>query len=439
MKNYASYKNIHLFDTRMMGLDGFCGIYLIRGNKNVIIDTGTKEYSDSFAAYLKKNKIFPDYILITHNHHDHIGGLSTLLNAFGQNKPVTVISSKTGKARLKDPNTINQLYTDVVYEPIDNVTVFEDGEILDLGDIKLQIIYTPGHSEDSISVYDYVSKTIFPGDMPGDWLWGKTYLSPHITPDFSEEKYFQSTEKVLSLDFQCAAFSHYGFFKGKDAHLIFDQQIERYMNWKKVLVPAWNKHRQGLIGMVITSVEKGWVDANNAFCDMIGYSINELSSMTWPELTYPDDLEADLIQFRRLLAGKINNYSMEKRFIRKDNKIIYTAVSINAIYKADDNSLDYILALVQDITVRKQAEKEKTEAQLYAAKQEKHALVGQIAGKMAHDFNNILGVIMGNTELSLLDCKETETRKTLELILEQTVRGKNLTKNLVSPVYLRQY
>ena len=243
MHKCIRHKNVHLFDTKMMGLDFFCGIYLIEGDKNVIIDTGTKECSESFITYLKQNKIVPDYILITHNHHDHMGGLSALLDTFGQNESVTVISSKMGKARLKDPNTINQLYTDVVFEPIKDITVFEDGEILDLGDIKLQIVYTPGHSDDSISVYDHVSKTLFPGDMPGDWLWDKTYLSPHITPDFSEKKYFQSTEKVLSLDFECAAFSHYGFFEGKDAYEIFQQQMERYMNWKKVLVPAWNRNR----------------------------------------------------------------------------------------------------------------------------------------------------------------------------------------------------
>lgn len=81
---------------------------------------------------------------------------------------------------------------------------------------------------------------------------------------------------------------------------------------------------------------------------------------------------------------------------------------------------------------RKQEEGEKIKAQAIAGEQRKLALVGQIAGKMAHDFNNILGIIMGNVELSLLDCRETETRQTLELILDQTLRGKNLTKNLVA-------
>ncbi|MCD4675722.1 MAG: response regulator, partial [Desulfobacula sp.] len=50
----------------------------------------------------------------------------------------------------------------------------------------------------------------------------------------------------------------------------------------------------------------------------------------------------------------------------------------------------------------------------------------------AHDFNNVLGVIMGNAQLSLLNTREPKTKKTLELIFEQTLRGKNLTRNLVA-------
>ncbi|MBU2629233.1 MAG: HAMP domain-containing histidine kinase, partial [Proteobacteria bacterium] len=48
------------------------------------------------------------------------------------------------------------------------------------------------------------------------------------------------------------------------------------------------------------------------------------------------------------------------------------------------------------------------------------------------DFNNVLGIIMGNTELALVDCKDLQIRKILDLILEQTLRGRNLTKNLVA-------
>ncbi|MCP4670586.1 MAG: response regulator [Desulfobacula sp.] len=70
-------------------------------------------------------------------------------------------------------------------------------------------------------------------------------------------------------------------------------------------------------------------------------------------------------------------------------------------------------------------------AQKIADEQKKLALVGQVAGKMAHDFNNILGIIMGNAELALLDCESSKIKRTLSLIHKQTIRGKNLTKNLI--------
>lgn len=74
----------------------------------------------------------------------------------------------------------------------------------------------------------------------------------------------------------------------------------------------------------------------------------------------------------------------------------------------------------------------KIEAQKIAGEQEKFALVGQIAGKMAHDFNNVLGIIMGRSELALLNCKDVKIKNSFELILNQTLRGKNLTKNLIA-------
>ena len=63
---------------------------------------------------------------------------------------------------------------------------------------------------------------------------------------------------------------------------------------------------------------------------------------------------------------------------------------------------------------------------------EKYVLVGKVAGKMAHDFNNILAGIMGSAQIALLRENDDKTRKTLELIVEQAMRGKNLTRNLVA-------
>nr|WP_319395506.1 PAS domain-containing protein [uncultured Desulfobacter sp.] len=101
------------------------------------------------------------------------------------------------------------------------------------------------------------------------------------------------------------------------------------------------------------------------------------------------------------------------------------------VFDADGN-LKGVLGIARDITERKKNEQEKIEAYLALEKHKRLALVGKIAGKMAHDFNNILGIIMGQSELGVLKCKEPETLETLKLIFDQTLRGKNLTKNLVA-------
>ena len=81
---------------------------------------------------------------------------------------------------------------------------------------------------------------------------------------------------------------------------------------------------------------------------------------------------------------------------------------------------------------RKKIKLEKEEAERLAEERNKLALIGQIAGKMAHDFNNILGVIMGHLELMHMDCTDPGTKETLQLLLDQTERGKNMTRNLVA-------
>jgi len=99
-----------------------------------------------------------------------------------------------------------------------------------------------------------------------------------------------------------------------------------------------------------------------------------------------------------------------------------------------DNNKKVSNVIVQtiDITELKKSEEEKIRVNKIIAEHEKLSLVGRVAGKMAHDFNNILGIIMGNSELALAYSPDEKTKKRLELIHKQTIRGKNLTKNLVA-------
>ena len=111
----------------------------------------------------------------------------------------------------------------------------------------------------------------------------------------------------------------------------------------------------GLIGMAITSPAKGWIEVNDEMCRILGYERSELRHMNWAELTHQDDLTVDAAQFDRLLAGESDGYSLDKRFIRKDGRIVQTTIAVKCV-RRPDGSIDYLIGLLQDITERKQRE-----------------------------------------------------------------------------------
>ena len=110
-----------------------------------------------------------------------------------------------------------------------------------------------------------------------------------------------------------------------------------------------------IVGMAITSPVKGWVQVNDRLIQMLGFSREELFCRTWEELTHPEDIAVDVTQLNRVLSGELDEYSLEKRLIRKDGKVIFTSLSVGCV-RHTDGSVNFILALLADITERKQAE-----------------------------------------------------------------------------------
>ena len=68
-----------------------------------------------------------------------------------------------------------------------------------------------------------------------------------------------------------------------------------------------------LAGIAITSPEKGWLAVNSRACEILGYTDQELKRITWVELTHPADVDADITQFNRIMAGQIENFTLVKR------------------------------------------------------------------------------------------------------------------------------
>jgi diguanylate cyclase (GGDEF)-like protein/PAS domain S-box-containing protein len=111
----------------------------------------------------------------------------------------------------------------------------------------------------------------------------------------------------------------------------------------------------GLFGMAITSPARAMVEVNDKMCEILGYEREELLRIDWATLTHPDDVAADVAQFERVLAGEIEGYFLEKRFIRKDGRAVATNIAVRVVRRAD-GSPDYFVALMEDISERKAAQ-----------------------------------------------------------------------------------
>jgi PAS domain S-box-containing protein len=181
----------------------------------------------------------------------------------------------------------------------------------------------------------------------------------------------------------------------------------------------------GLIGMAITSPTQDCLEVNDEMCKILGYERHELLRMTWTELSHPDDLAADVAQFQRVLAGEIDGYTMDKRWLRKDGQVIHSTISVKCLRRAD-GSVDYFVALLQDITERKQLEVQLRETQKMEA-------IGVLAGGIAHDFNNILAAIIGFTELAQREMVQASPAwEYLHAALTAGQRAKDLVQQILT-------
>ena len=181
---------------------------------------------------------------------------------------------------------------------------------------------------------------------------GEPYYSPRFVNPRHDVEIVESYEwelhRMTLPDGQYGVICYYfDSTRLRDAETALRKSEERFRSYYEL----------GLIGMTIASPAKGMLEVNDKLCEMLGYDRSELLRLTWAEITHPDDLAADIALYNQVLAGEIDGYSLDKRYIRKDGAVIDAIISVKCIRTAD-GSADYIVALVQDITKRKQAEEE---------------------------------------------------------------------------------
>ncbi len=138
-------------------------IYLLTGERNALIDTGTGQASSLVIGEIRRilDGRHLDYVILTHCHYDHVGGLEAILAETGA-------KAMAGRADADVISNADSRYTlDTMFggrlNPVP-VDPLDDGDVIDLGDRRLRVISTPGHTAGGICLYDESSRDLFSGD-----------------------------------------------------------------------------------------------------------------------------------------------------------------------------------------------------------------------------------------------------------------------------------
>jgi PAS domain S-box-containing protein len=189
---------------------------------------------------------------------------------------------------------------------------------------------------------------------------------------------------------------------------------------------------QAAVGMADASVDARFIRLNQRFCEIMGYSREELLGLTFREITHPGDLARDEQLVAQLLRGELSSFAVEKRYLRKDGGVVWANLLLSLLRSSSGDPVHFV-AVVEDITGQKRAEDERLFLERQLLQAQKMESVGRLAGGVAHDFNNHLTVINGYCAMLLDEMGPADPqREQVEEILLAGNRAAALTQQLLA-------
>jgi PAS domain S-box-containing protein len=170
-------------------------------------------------------------------------------------------------------------------------------------------------------------------------------------------------------------------------------------------------YEQAAVGIAQVALDGRFLMVNAALCRMLGYEETELLARRVNDILHPDDQARETDWRRAIDNNPAKSHEIEKRYIHRDRSVVWVYVSSSVVSDAKGAPL-YSISVIQNVSESKRAEEQLKQAQKLEA-------IGRLAGGVAHDFNTLLNVMLGYSELLLADLSPDDPRR------ERVVQIKN--------------
>ena len=133
--------------------------------------------------------------------------------------------------------------------------------------------------------------------------------------------------------------------------------LQRSAAFEKALVESEEQFRStfelAAVGIAHIAPDGHWLRLNRKACEILGYPQEELLKLTFRDVTHPADLATDLAFREKLLAGLLPQYSMEKRYVRKNGSIVWVNLTVSSV-RDSEGKVKYLIAVAEDINKRRE-------------------------------------------------------------------------------------
>ncbi|GEQ84543.1 hypothetical protein ULMS_00510 [Patiriisocius marinistellae] len=181
------------------------------------------------------------------------------------------------------------------------------------------------------------------------------------------------------------------------------------------------------VGMALVGMDTKWLRVNDSLCNMLGYTKEGFLKLRYPDFTHPEDLENDEILLGEALAGNLDGYEIEKRFIHKNGSVIWTILTV-AVVKDDEGVPLHFVSQINDITSIKKSEKKVTDL-LEVTKDQNDRLLN-FAHIVSHNLRSHTGNLQMLSNLMQIDLPEVTENELFPLLKSAITQLSETVQNL---------